>query len=167
MSRRTLRLMTTSVAAVIFAGSCLLSVSAADAAPLTKDQVYKEISAKLNRVAKMLTDGTSAEAILRFATTPDYLSDAQGLKAPVKGKDLIPAQEAEMKAIKAPCSLYIDDPAIYGPIETSGKLAATYVTLRCRAAKAGAPDFTTRSLFVWRLTSDGWKISREMEVDGN
>lgn len=167
MSRRTLRLTTTSLAAVIFVGTCLPRISAADPAPLTRDQVYKEISAKLNKVAKMLTDGTSAEAILRFATTPDYLSDGPGLKAPVKGKDLLPAQEAEMKAIRAPCSLYIDDPALYGPIETSGKLAATYVTLRCPAAKAGAPDFTTRSLFVWRLTSGGWKISREMEVDGN
>jgi hypothetical protein len=167
MHRHTLNLVMAGLIAVGPMGLFVSKASAADTSNTERDRVAAEITEKLNKVAKMLTDGTSPEAILRFVTTTDYISDSPGAKVPTSGKALIPAQAEEMKAIKAPCSVYIEDPDKYGPLETSGTLAAAFVTVRCASAKPGAPDFSTRSLFVWRRTPDGWKISREMEVEGN
>lgn len=133
-----------------------------NAEPLTHGKIYNEISTELNKIAKMLTDGTSPAATLRYCCTADYIADGQGYKTPLQGAALLPLQTEEMQEIKAPCSFSIDS-----PIESSGKIASAFVTLRCRPAKSGAPEFVQKSIFVWRLTKSGWKLVQEMDVYPN
>lgn len=160
--RRKLQMCVLKLLVFIVMGSFVAQVSAADTARGEHTQVYRQISAELNQIAKMLTDGTSPEAVLRYCCTSDYVADGQGYKTPVSGAALLPLQTEEMSELKAPCEFTIN-----GPVQSSGVLASAFATLKCRAAKKGAPEFVQKSIFVWRLTPHGWMMVQEMDVYPN
>jgi ketosteroid isomerase-like protein len=153
-------------------GSIVATVSVARAAvaaePAVAAQIKAEIEVALHSQERANANGENAEQLSRRFYAEDVVMVGEGDPHVKRGMAAAIVEMDEWMQSLGPqgqkgCHFHLEDPVI-----ATQTTASTFVTLTC---KANPPylkeDETVRQLFVWKRSSQGWRVAMEMWGNGS
>lgn len=152
-----------SMAAVI----CMFAASATCRAEESTAALREAISSALAKQTAANVAGEDAEQLAHRFYTNDVVVIGEDEKQPSRG------MAAAVKSVKdwndylgpggqRKCRFDLEDPVV-----GNANTVSTFVVLNCKANPPKlTKDETVRQLFVWRKTSDGWRVAMEMWQSG-
>ncbi|MDE1008802.1 MAG: nuclear transport factor 2 family protein [Paraburkholderia fungorum] len=146
---------------------CALFASAVCSADESTGSLRSAIASALSTQQAANAAGEDAAQLAHRFYTNDVVIIGEGETKPSRGMDAAVKAMVDWNDYLGPggqkkCHFELEDPVV-----GSDSTVSTFVVLSCKANPPKlTKDETIRQLFVWKKTSEGWKVAMEMWQSG-